>query len=150
MSILQHAASATPLDVSILVAAMNVSVHSSLCCSWKCLFYCRQSCPYMCSFSSYFSCFVFSPHYSVPFRASEWALPWTSEYPRNEQFLPRNNRIHSESIPRNFFGTNSVANLICNAQTIYKLRDWTSLVNMNETVRRRGWLCIKVWASGNY
>jgi hypothetical protein len=25
--------------------------------------------------------------------------------PRNEQFLPRNNGNHSESIPRNFFGT---------------------------------------------
>ncbi len=25
--------------------------------------------------------------------------------PRNEQFLPRNNGSHSESIPRNFFGT---------------------------------------------
>ncbi len=42
---------------------------------------------------------------SIPFRASEWALPRNSECPRNAHFLPRNNGIHSESIPRNFFGT---------------------------------------------
>jgi hypothetical protein len=40
-----------PLDVSVLAAAMNVSVHSSLCC-WTCLFYCRQCCPWTCSFYS--------------------------------------------------------------------------------------------------
>ncbi len=53
---------------------------------------------------------VFFPCNSVPFRASEWALLWTSEYPWNEQFLLRNNGIHSESIPRNFLERNSVAN----------------------------------------
>jgi hypothetical protein len=30
--------------------------------------------------------------------------------PRNEHFLPRNNGSHSESIPRNFFGTKFRAN----------------------------------------
>jgi hypothetical protein len=42
---------------------------------------------------------------SIPFRASEWALPRNSECPQNAHFFPRNNGIHSESIPRNFFGT---------------------------------------------
>ncbi len=42
---------------------------------------------------------------SVPFRASEWALPRNSEFLRNEHFFPRNNGIRSEAIPRNFFGT---------------------------------------------
>ncbi len=42
---------------------------------------------------------------SIPFRASEWALPRNSEFRRNEFFFPRNNGIRSEAIPRNFFGT---------------------------------------------
>ncbi len=33
--------------------------------------------------SSYFGCLVFFPPNSIPFWASEWALPWNSEYPRN-------------------------------------------------------------------
>ncbi len=42
---------------------------------------------------------------SIPFRASEWALPRNSEFRRNEHFFPRNNGILSEAIPLNFFGT---------------------------------------------
>jgi hypothetical protein len=44
------------------------------------------------------------PRNSVPFRASEWALPRNLKYPRNEHFLPRNNGINSESILWNFYG----------------------------------------------
>ncbi len=40
----------------------------------------------------------------IPFRASELALPRNS-MPQNEDFLPRNNRNRSESIPQNYFGT---------------------------------------------
>jgi hypothetical protein len=42
---------------------------------------------------------------SVPFRASEWALPRNSEFRRNEHFFPRVNGIRSEAIPRNLFAT---------------------------------------------
>jgi hypothetical protein len=55
---------------------------------------------------------LFFPFYSVPLRASEWAVPCTSECPRNEHFLPQNNGIHSEStVFRGIFSEkNSVAN----------------------------------------
>jgi hypothetical protein len=39
----------------------------------------------------------------LPFRASDSSVNFGM--PRNELFLPRNNGSHSESIPRNFFGT---------------------------------------------
>ncbi len=49
--------------------------------------------------------YFFAEFRSVPFRALEWALPWNSEFRRNEHFFPWNNGIRSEAIPRNFFRT---------------------------------------------
>ncbi len=45
---------------------------------------------------------------SIPFRSvPSFGIGSSAELgmPRNECFLPRNNGNHSESIPRNFFGT---------------------------------------------
>jgi hypothetical protein len=45
----------------------------------------------------------FMPFSSVPSLGNDSSVNFGM--PRNEHFLPRNNGSHSESIPRNFFGT---------------------------------------------
>jgi hypothetical protein len=45
----------------------------------------------------------FMPFSSVPSLGMDSSV--NLGMPRNEHFLPRNNRSHSESIPQNFFGT---------------------------------------------
>jgi hypothetical protein len=74
-------------------------------------------------FYSYFGCFlklIFSAYcHTIPFRASELTLPWTSECPRNEQFLPRDNRNRSEFILQNFLNDIPLPTLVATSIQAY-------------------------------
>ncbi len=66
---------------------------------------------------------------SVLFRASEWALPWDSEFRRNEHFF----RGITESVPRLFRGIFSERNSVANPNM-----DQTHLLRMKYGGRRYG------------
>ncbi len=120
MSILQHAASATPwtcLSIAACAAPGRVCSTADRYCPWACSFYSTSSAcamhrhgqDYFWSTEDYFVklfglfCFFAAQICSVS--SFRMALPWTSEFPGNDQFLPQNNWVHFESILRNFFGT---------------------------------------------